>query len=149
LSRQPNQRHGIGAPIVRPRDIGFINPPSHDGRVIEAEPAFRDVRLNASRGWAGTQKPPADRRIINGNWSNIWKPSATRSSWSQSPVADSAAPETQLAQVISNRAISYPGPIEAPAAEALWAIQAWYVDLGDERRAEALLVDGLTPHRLR
>lgn len=63
-SRLPNQRHCIGAPIVRPRGCRFHQPakptgppefppypsfehrsidqyPSRDGRVIEAKPAFR------------------------------------------------------------------------------------------------------------
>jgi len=52
----------------------------------------------------------------------------------------SAAPEAQLAQAISDRAASYTGPIKTPVGKALWAIQAWYAELGDEVHAEALLV---------
>ena len=57
---------------------------------------------------------------------------------SEPPIADRAAP-TELARVISDRAASYTGPIETPAGRALWAIQAWYAESGDEVRAEALL----------
>ena len=63
------------------------------------------------------------------------------------PIADSAAPGTQLAQAISNRATLYVGPIETPVGKALWAIQAWYAESGDEVRTEALLVGGLTPQQ--
>ncbi len=60
------------------------------------------------------------------------------------PITDGATPGTQLAQAISGRAAAYEGPLETPAGKALWAIQAWYAELGDEVHAEALLVAGLT-----
>jgi hypothetical protein len=58
---------------------------------------------------------------------------------SESPIADDAAPRTELAQAISNRVASYSGPIDTPVGKELWAIQAWYAQLGEELRAEELL----------
>ncbi|HXJ41112.1 MAG TPA: hypothetical protein VNH18_17650 [Bryobacteraceae bacterium] len=59
----------------------------------------------------------------------------------ETPIEDPAAPRTQLEQAISDRAASYIGPIQTEAGKALWAIQAWYAELGDAVRAEAMLCD--------
>ena len=56
------------------------------------------------------------------------------------PVGDVAALAT-LAEAISNYVASCAGPIQTPVAKALWAIQTWYTQLGDEVRAETLLAD--------
>jgi len=67
--------------------------------------------------------------------------SEARTAVVEAPTEDPAAPRTQLGQAISDCAASYTGPIETEAGKALWAIQAWYAELGDEVRAEALLCE--------
>ena len=61
---------------------------------------------------------------------------------SHTAIGDNASPRTQVAQAISSATASYRGPIETPVGKALWAIQAWYAELGDEARAEELLAAG-------
>jgi hypothetical protein len=67
-----------------------------------------------------------------------------RTEESLTAIADSASapPGTQLAQTISSAMAAYRGPIETPVGRALWAIQAWYSELGDEAHAEELLEAG-------
>lgn len=53
--------------------------------------------------------------------------------------ADNAASVTQFRQTITKQGDSSPSLLATSVGTALSAIQAWYEDLGDEARADAVL----------
>jgi hypothetical protein len=57
--------------------------------------------------------------------------------------ADCAAAAIQMEEAVADHIA--PGSVETPVAKALWAIQNWYEELGDESRADSDLADRHRP----
>jgi hypothetical protein len=44
-----------------------------------------------------------------------------------------------LAKTIADRAADYRGPVRSETGKTLWAIQAWYVEVGDQTAVDEVL----------
>ena len=55
---------------------------------------------------------------------------------------------SELAEELADRAAGYTGPVRSATGKMLWAIQAWYMDVGDQTAADEILAshDGPGPY---